>query len=65
MKVRKNYVLYVNSMLGTATYGNEDFGDWINAATIGSTYDCTFNQLKWNLHYLRSQGFRILKSRRS
>ena len=61
MKVRKNYVLYVNNMLGTACYGNSKFGLRISNATIGSVFDCTLTELKNNIKILSEKGYTISK----
>lgn len=59
MKVRKNYVLFINDMLGTATFGNNRFGDRIENATIGKVFDCTLSELKYNLRILKNGKYRI------
>lgn len=61
MKVRKNYVLYVNEMLGTASFGNNRFGNRISNATIGKIFDCTLSELKHNIKVLSKKGYSILK----
>lgn len=60
MKIRKQYTLYINSMLGTATFGSPyKFGWRIDNATIGEIYDCTYRELIENLRMLNSRGYRI------
>lgn len=59
MKIRKTYALFINHMLGTATYGNNKFGRRIDDATLGVIYDCTFSELKENLHRLLNFGYTI------
>lgn len=61
MKVRKNYVLYINPMLGTAYYGNNKFNIRISESTIGDIFDCTFNELKQNINILLRKGYTISK----
>ena len=59
MKVRKTYPLYINSMLGTATFGNAKFGRRIDRATIGQIFDCTLSELKDNLRMLIKRGYTV------
>ena len=61
MKIRKQYVLFINPMLGTAFFGNHKFSGRINEATLGEIYDCTFSELKQNLKMLLNRGYTILK----
>jgi len=61
MKIRKQYTLFINPMLGTAFFGNNKFSTRINEATLGEIYDCTFSELKQNLKMLLNRGYRILK----
>jgi len=59
MKVRKTYPLYINPMLGTATFGNAKFGRRINDATIGTIFDCSLSELKDNLRMLIGIGYSV------
>jgi len=61
MKIRKQYVLFINPMLGTAFFGNHKFSERINEATLGEIYDCTFSELKQNLKMLLNRGYTISK----
>ena len=61
MKIRKNYVLFINPMLGTAYYGGDKFNKRISAATLGKIYDCTFSELKHNIKILKNRGYIISK----
>ena len=61
MKIRKQYVLFINPMLGMAFYGNHKFSRRINEATLGEIYDCTFSELKENLRHLLNRGYTISK----
>ena len=61
MKVRKTYPLYVNPMLGTATFGNSRFSRRIMGVTIGTVYDCTLDELKHNIRTLIKRGYTIAK----
>jgi len=61
MKIRKNYTLYVNPMLGSACYGNMKFNRRIINASIGEIYICTFSELKKNLLILQERGYSIWK----
>jgi len=61
MKVRKNYVLFINPMLGVAYYGNSKFGRRVNNVTIGKVYDCTFSELKNNIKLLLKRNYSIFK----
>ena len=64
MKIRKNYTLYINEMLGTATFGNRKFSDRINDATIGKIFDCDFSELKYNLKILTQRGYNVAQTKR-
>lgn len=59
MKVSKNYVLFVNNMLGVAYYGTRKFGNRISSTTFGDTFDCSLGQLKKNIKILKKQGFSV------
>ena len=61
MKIRKHYVLYVNSLTGMAFIGNTLFGLRINRATIGEIFDCDFNDIVHNVKYLSKKGYTISK----
>ena len=62
MKIRKKYVLYVNQMLGTAHYGGKEFDRRLyhGNVSIGEIFDCDFSELKNNLNYLLTRGYRII-----
>lgn len=61
MKIRKNYTLYINRMLGTATFGNSKFSNRISSITAGEIFDCNFSELKHNIKILAKQGFDIIQ----
>ncbi len=61
MKIRNNYVLYINDMLKTAYYGNSKFDYRICNMTIGKIYDCSFKELRYNLNILHKRGYDIYK----
>lgn len=63
MKIRKTYVIYLNRMLGEATFGNKKYGRRISRTTIGEIYYCNFCDLKYNLDILKKKNYIILKSR--
>ena len=59
MKIRKQYVLYINEMLCTAYYGTDKFNKRISNATFGLVYDCTFSELMTNLRILKNKNYTI------
>ena len=61
MRVRLTYTLFINDQLMVATFGNTKFNNRIKNATFGRLYDCSFNQLKFNLKILNRSGYKIIK----
>ena len=61
MKVRKNYVLFINGFTNTAFYGGDKFNRRISRATFGDLYDCTLTQLKINIKMLLKNNVTVLK----
>jgi len=61
MKIRKNYILFMNPMLKTAYYGGYKFSKRISKATLGHIYDCSFSELKHNIKILENRGYTISK----
>jgi len=59
MKIRSNYTLFINPMLGTAYYGNGKFSRRIYRATLGLIYDCNLSELKQNIRNLQERGYTI------
>ncbi len=63
MKVRDNYTLYVNNLLGVAFFGGSSFNNRMLNATLGEIYQCDFSQLKYNIGVLQAKGFLVIKSK--
>lgn len=59
MKIRKNYILFVNEMQRTAFYGGKKFDARISKATLGEIFDCSFRDLKNNIKKLKELGFKV------
>lgn len=49
MKLRNNYVLCVNPMLGKAYYGNGKFNTIISECALDKIFGCIFGWNKWEL----------------
>jgi len=61
MKVRKEYVLYVNQMLGIGVFGNNKFNRRVVNYTIGTLFYCSLSDLKYNIRQLTCRGYQIIK----
>ena len=61
MKIKKNYLLYINSQTKTAFYGNSKFENRISNSTLGLLYDCTLRELVENLKRLEEEGYTLMK----
>lgn len=61
MKIRKHYVMVVNSLLATATYKRKSNYNDTCYDSIVEVWDCSLSELKSNLKNLAKKGFTILK----
>ena len=68
MKIRKNYVLVINSYLKKAFYGGRNFNARLeryeeegNEFIFVKIFDCNFVELMSNLKTLNRNGYSILK----
>lgn len=61
MKIRKKYVMVVNTLLETVIYKRKTNYNDTCSDSIVDVYDCDFNQLKSNLKIMNKKGFQILK----
>ena len=61
MKIRKHYVMVVNSLLKTVIYKRRSSYNDTCRDSIVDVWDCNFSQLKGNLKIMNNKGFHILK----
>ncbi len=61
MKIRKHYVMVVNTLLGTVTYSRKSNYNDTCYDSIVDLWDCNFTELKSNLKNLAKKGFIIIK----
>jgi len=61
MKIRKHYVMIVNSLLNTVIYKRKSSYNDTCRDSIVDVWDCNFSELKDNLKIMNNKGFHILK----
>lgn len=61
MKIRTNYYLYINDMLGNARYGNFKFYSRLSNASIGYFIICSFSEIKQHIKNLNNQSYEVYK----
>lgn len=52
MKIRRNYVLTINSLLGIAVFSRNATFNELSEDSIVEIYYCNFSELKYNLKLL-------------